>query len=561
MKKITLFFLSACACFFAFPQKFSLNWGDENKVKGFYEMEIVHADKNGVYMLQGRMKSKFYIAVTSYKMVQKLNKFNAGYESDYDTDFKKELKGINFFDMQSLHDRLVLFGNDYEKRDRKHIIYGQEIDKSTGDGLGERKELCSISLDSKKDDVDFAITPLADESGWIVVADITDKENITIQANTFDEELKNTAAVSLSTGFAPQTFDLENVLFTKNKTVLVLGREYVFVEEKKGKKTSKKRVFKQYVVQTYNMSGQKTGAISIDLNGNYVAGGQAVQMKNGDIYLAGMYSKSPARDSVNGVFFYKIDAGSGTVSHSSVKELTKDMISTPGNNKAVDTANDEVSLSASLNVRNIIYNEKNNSLLLITENSKFSQSSYQSTSYDGGRWRYTTYTSFTYQNDDIVVINANLNTNQISKLYTIPKKQYENYTFRVTSADVVRYSPMESFGNRNSSGMPYFSSFSSLLAGDKLVFVLNDAPENKRVKKASDKVTEISDFKDSDAVAISLDLATAEITRKTLYSNYDEPVLMPRFGYVVNNEVYLVSSKRNGMLSKPRLRIGKLSVQ
>ena len=101
--KVTIFAL-VCLAFYLHSsgQTYQVDWGDEMKVKkGSMDMDIVHADKTGVYMVEGRMKMKSYFVIGySVGEVFKFYKFDPNYNVVYDKEYTKELKGLSFNSIQ-----------------------------------------------------------------------------------------------------------------------------------------------------------------------------------------------------------------------------------------------------------------------------------------------------------------------------------------------------------------------------------------------------------------------------------------------------------------------------
>ena len=108
--------------------------------------------------------------------------------------------------------------------------------------------------------------------------------------------------------------------------------------------------------------------------------------------------------------------------------------------------------------------------------------------------------------------------------------------------------------------MPFYSSVTSMLVKNKLIFLFNDHSGNTAAKTSDDRVKSITNFKKSVAYGISLDIATKEVNRKILLSNEDEPVLMPRFGFVSGNEVYMPAMKMK-VMGKTEMKMGKITVR
>jgi hypothetical protein len=90
---------------------------------------------------------------------------------------------------------------------------------------------------------------------------------------------------------------------------------------------------------------------------------------------------------------------------------------------------------------------------------------------------------------------------------------------------------------------------------------MNDHTSNNVNPEYGDRVKTVTNFrKRSNAYGLSVDLATGKITRKVIASNNDETILMPRHGFVVNNEVFMPSWRQHAM-AKTELKFAKITVK
>ena len=579
--KLAICVLACLGFFYSNAQTYKVDWGDEMKIKkGSMDMDIVHADQTGVYMVEGRIKMKSYFVIGySYGEAFKFYKFDPNYNIVYDREYKKELKGLSFNSIQPLNRQLYLFAHDYKKKDKEYVIYGAKIDNATGDLTGDMQELCTFQLDSKKDDLDFVVKPSEDSTLWTIVGDITDDVSSRISVFVFDKNFSKKTSAIINMGFAPGSFDLESVTYTAGNKLLLLGRQYEVTETTVKKKKKTTRTFKKYVLTRYSNTGKKEAEIPLDAGEKYMLSGRLITQSSGDIFLAGFYCNTSKRDMINGVFVYKVDVPNGTVVQSAFQQVTADMMSKPmaddkdqnEESKEVSKANekpteeeDESGFPASFIIRNIIQNPGTNTMLLVAEIYSFNQYSYTSSSYNSMRkqWEYRTRTTFSFTNGDLLVINTDLANNKINKVTVLPKNQVE------TISD---YSGAQSVPNNSNTvgvvsffakggGMPFYSSTTPMLVKSKLIFLFNDHSDNSGVKKPGDKLKTISNFKKSTAYAVSLDINTGEINRSILLSNEDDPVLMPRFGFVSGNEIYMPAMKMK-MMGKTEVKMGKVSVK
>ncbi|MBA2745255.1 MAG: hypothetical protein H0U44_03415, partial [Flavisolibacter sp.] len=212
-------------------------------------------------------------------------------------------------------------------------------------------------------------------------------------------------------------------------------------------------------------------------------------------------------------------------------------------------------------IRGIEFNQQSNTLVILAEISKFREWTSTTSSHSPrGGWTYTTTFNYEFTNSDLIVIKAD-GQGQVAWINTLPKNQVEMIRKSSSAGGGLSFSSSGVTGFfARGGGMPFYSSFSYLLSGEKLVFLINDHPKNIEVLKLGDKVKTINNFNKSVAFAVSLDLNTAKFSRKLLLSNNDEPVLMPRFAYVVGKEFFLPAMKMKA-LGKTQFKIGKVAVK
>src|SRR5215207_5032632 len=149
MKIVLLCLLALALAVVAKAQTYSIQWGEEMKLKkGSMDFEVVNADETGVYVLEGKAKMKSYFVIgatygTSYKLI----KFDKNYNEVYLQEYKKLLKGLNFKSIQFLQKEMYLFADDYIRKEKRYIVYGVRLDRKTGEPLGEMKELGNFILE------------------------------------------------------------------------------------------------------------------------------------------------------------------------------------------------------------------------------------------------------------------------------------------------------------------------------------------------------------------------------------------------------------------------------
>lgn len=215
-------------------------------------------------------------------------------------------------------------------------------------------------------------------------------------------------------------------------------------------------------------------------------------------------------------------------------------------------------------IRSVDINPLDNSIIITSEVSQYRHYSYTNRVYNNATRTYQTTIEHVhiFSNQDILVINADA-TGSIKWLNAIPKSQEE--TIRTSSQGFgFGYSAYGyDYGGffATGGGMPYYSSFSSLVHNNKLVLILNDHISNNIKAKYGDRVKRVYNFKKkSNTYGITIDLVTGALTRKFIFANNTDAILMPRHGYVVGSEL-IVPSWRMHALAKTELKFAKIVVK
>src|ERR1700704_4403199 len=98
MKQWILLLASFCFCLCCFSQRAKVIWGDEFKLhKGSTDLDVVYADKSGVYLQESHLAMKGYFVIgASVRTSATLIKVDKNLSELYRNDFNKELKGKEF---------------------------------------------------------------------------------------------------------------------------------------------------------------------------------------------------------------------------------------------------------------------------------------------------------------------------------------------------------------------------------------------------------------------------------------------------------------------------------
>jgi hypothetical protein len=423
------------------------------------------------------------------------------------------------------------------------------------------------------------MTPINKGSSFLMVSNISNKDRVSLGISVLNKSFKRTESTIIDLSFNPGEYALQDVKLSGNKIVL-LGKQYE--ETQIGKKKRKRWVFKNYVMSVYTMDGVKTKDVTMETADRFVINGRLIEQPEGGLLLAGFYSNTSKKSDLSGFFINKLDVDKGELTLSSYKEINAGMLGqsftdegdeddeTKEDKKQAKKAKDddeEDELPNEFIIRSVDINPVDNSIVITSEVSQYSSYSYTSSNYNASTrsWTYTTYYVHRFTNQDILIINADKNGN-IKWLNAIPKSQREEVrtsgnTSSSWGGSQSWYGSDVSYYFAGAGGMPFYSSYASLLNNNNLVILMNDHTSNNVNAQYGDRVKTVFNFrKRSNAYGVSIDLATGKMTRKFIATNNDETILMPRHAFVVNNELYM-PSWRIRMMAKTRLKFAKITVK
>jgi hypothetical protein len=575
MKKIATIIASIFIASSLFAQSYKVTWGDEIKLKkGTTDIDIIGADGTGMYFTEGRLRMKSYFVIgATYTNAYKLYKLDKNFNPVFDKEYKRELKGYDFHSFQMLENELYMFATDYIKKEKLFKVFAAKIDKNTGDLLGEFMEFGSYQLESKRDDYDMKVSSIQNGKAFLTVANISGKEKVSLGVSVLDKSLKKKENAVINIDIEPGHYSLEDVQLTRNNKIVVLGKEF---EEVQVKKKRKKLIFKQYTMSIYDSKGKKEHDVNMSTGDKFVIGGRLIESPSGELFLGGFYSNAFKKDDLNGFFINKIDADRGELKLSAFKEINTAMLGksfedpsdeddeTRENKKDKQKAKDDDEQEEFPNsfVVKSVDIAADNSIIITSEISQYSYSTYTTSSYNSTTksWNYTTNYIHKFTNRDILVVNADQNGN-IKWINDVPKSQVEEIRTSNSSSSFNHYYTDYSGYFANGGGMPYYSSYAKVLTNNALVLLINDHSSNNVAASYGDKVKTIYNFKKrSTAYGVTIDLATGKMTKKPVAENSSDMILTPRHALVLGNDI-IMPSWRMHSLAKTELKFAKISVK
>ena len=576
MKKFLLLAFISIYCIGLHAQNYRLTWGEEIKLKkGTADLDVISADKTGLFFTEERKKNSISFLGSGTTSSYRLTKLDQNFSEQFDKEYKRELKGLDFHSFDRMGDDIYMFASDYDRKEKAFSVLGAKIDKSSGDLLSDFKELGRYQLESRRDDYDIKMTRILNNRALLMVANISGKDRVSLGVSVLDNNLKTKQNTVINISFDPGLYQLQDVQITNNNKIVVLGK--VYEETQVGKKKKKRLVFKEYALSIFNEKGEKEKDITTDSEDRYILGGKLIQQNSGELLLAGFFCNNAKKAEINGFYINKVDADKGTMVLSSFQDINPEML---GKSFMDDTDDDDETRQSKKDaakakdndededfpnqyiIKSVDINPADNSILITSEISRYQYYSYSSSTYNPTTRTYTTTTTNVHRftNQDIMIINAD-KEGKIKWVNDLPKSQVEEIRTTGSYQGLVGFT--RDYGGYFASrgGMPYHSSFSSMIQNNNLILLFNDHTSNNVNPQYGDKVKTVYNFrKKSNVYGVSIDLATGKMVRKTIVSNSEETILMPRHAFVVNNE-FIVPSWRQHALAKTELKFAKIAVK
>ncbi len=583
MKKALLASVHLLLCSILFAQTANVTWGEEYKLKkGSTNLEVIHSDNSGVYVKESHYAlASYFVVAATFRESATLTKLDKDLNELYTNNFNKELKGKDYEDFFFLKDKLFLLATDYSGKTKTLTLYAAEINKATGELAGDFAEVTNWQKDDKKEKIDFKASYNFDSTKMVLVSTVKGREKNVYEVRQYDEKMKATdKPIVFSNEFDPKTFQVEDVLFTNNSNVVLIGREYEFEEGKK--KKAKFLDFKNYNIRIYDNQGKQVKEINTTINGKWLVSTKVKQIPDKDLVLAAFYSNEKRGKEINGLLLQRINPQTGDVISTSQKDINTSMITTIEDDTADNgdkddedskkekkererlekIQNDEDGFSKYMRFRNFIYTPDKGIVILAEKYNSYTYTTYSYSSGAvgfGGRSTSTTYQ--VYECGDIMMSKIDAAGN-INWLNVLPKQQRE--VIEVGSGSSPSSGISFNFGFSyfySGFNWPFYAGFGTMLGDNNTVnIIFNDSKKNENVLQLGQKVKKISLYGTSQCFDISLNAITGKYTRSILFSNKETPTVMPRLGSVLGKDLYLIG-KQDKLFGKTHIAIAKVTIK
>lgn len=569
MKKnrILLTAFTMLLAFTSFAQNPQLTWGDEFKLKkGSTNLKVIHSDETGVYLEEGHLKLKsYYVIGGSVRTSARLVKLDKKLNEVFNADFDKELKGKEFEQFFVLGKKLFIIGTSYKKN--ALTIYAAEVNKRDGFHSGVWTELKTIYKDDKKDGIDFNLVYSSDSTKMLLVSTVAGKEKSNFSIQEFDQNLRASAKeVIIANEFEKKFFRLEDIVYTPQKRIIVVGRKYEYQDGKK--KKEKFLDFKNYNIRMYDEKGKQLKEFTTTIDGKWINNAGVTHAPGNDVVLAAFYSADKKTKTIDGILVQRIDPLSGEVKSTTERKIDHSQLAATAEDDDEEDDNEsrrerkerealeklmseEEGFSNQMRFRKIHYTPEGG-LLLIAEKYRVFVQMYSRPAPGGG----ITYdTRYVYDSGDLLITNVN-NQNNIEFIKMVPKFQREIYG----GSYIPKGAGHVVSGFFDKGGFPFYSSINSIIKDNSLIIYFNDNPKNESVTQAGQKIKIAYKFNKSHLFALTINLQTGSLTRKFISSNADMATAMPRSGSIVNDDFYLIGMDMK-LMSRTKIAVGKITLK
>ena len=571
MRQLTVLLLSLCLSMFAFSQKPKVQWGDEFKLhKGSTDLDVVYSDNSGVYLQESHFAMKSYFVIgASYRNSSTLVKLDKNLSEIYRNDFNKELRSRQFGQFFMLQDKMLLLAYEFDKHKNVLTLSVAEVDKNTGQLNGDWQMLTEFQKDSKKDDINYRVALNADSTKMVIVSSVEGKSKNTYQVQEFDKNYKPSKPVIISNEFDPKTFELEDVLYSDQKKITMVGRIYRYEDGKK--KKSKFLDFQNYNIRMYDESGMQIAEINTEINGKWLMSTKLVEKKGKDLVLAAFYSNTKKGKTIDGLLLQRIDPETGKVLLTKEKEINNSLLSTVSDATDTDDVDNDKETKAErkereklesikdegegfsryMQFRDIFYTTDNGVLILAEKyhHYYYTTSSYVSSGTGSGHWESRTYSA--YESGDLMICKLDAEGNGMW-MKVLPKDQHE-------SIQVASGGQGISTSYFFSTNMPFYSGYGAIEKNNSLYIFFNDNPKNSGVTQPGQKVKTATRFGKSDCFLLTLNETTGNYSRSVFFSNEEQPTAMPRLGSVTGDMMYIIG-KTDRTLSKTKIAVARIKL-
>lgn len=551
MRRLLIFIIGAITFTNGYSQKADTRYSEKLKLEvGAYGLKIAGADNSKIYFFEKKEKANigafFGGAVSS--IIAKISTFNkATLEFVAERDYKKELKGNEFYDIQYLNDRLFLFCTANARKDKGLIVSGFEIDKQTLAPKSELKEIASFDFDEKIEFPGKSILPSGD-SNHFVIATALNKKIASVGIGIIDLNLNSVAKTILTLPADRESFYLYSIYCTKLQKLIIAGSQSE--ELQVGKKKS--MVFKTAIIQAYDKTGKKLYTITNNKDGNALLTPILKELPGNKLLIAGFYTTDVLSRKFEGVLAKQINLEDGSVISNNYTSFSLEQ---KKGNAATTVALENILADNSYIIKSLNFIQDKRSIIIVAESYSEMASSRMERTVTGVT-KTIERADMYYKN--ILLLDVDVN-GVINWITIVPKNQVE----QVMNSSPARVGNIWHEADYCfATNAAYYGSFKTQFASDRLYLFVNDNAGNTNVVSLPQKAKDLKGAISLRPFLLSCDYKSGVITRKELTDDTDDTVPLFPKGLFMDNSLYFPTRSHTGFdISRFSYKIGKVEIK
>lgn len=547
-------------------QAAKITWGEEFKgTKESYNVMLIYADNTCSFVKESHdvdnpAFEKNHVSKESITLM----KFDASMQKLLEKSYDKELENKLYVTFFFLNGKAFLLASVYDKNTFISTLLAVEIDKNSGELIGDWATLDTQTKDSKLGSVYYKAMYNHDSTKMVLASALFGVEESKYQIRLFGDKLMplNQPIISIK-DFHPRTFVLESLIYTTEGNVVLMGRQYKYQDGKR--QVDDNLELDNYVIRIYSANGTIIKNINADSNAKWVVSAKIQQMPNKDLIFAAFYGDKTEPQQIKGLLIQRINPVTGEIitTHEKILHSYKRKIS-DGKNYVDKRTKEEKELekklkrewetySKDMGIRYFIPTTDNGVVILAEKEYNFKfYSSYTSS---GSNIAYS-YGLQRYEYGDILMIKVNA-VDSIDWMRLLPKDQQENGFSTDRRSFFGSYVSKGFF--ETGSNEPLYSGFGVLVSPAAIHIFFNDNGSNKDVLKIEQSVAKDNDRLASHCFVMKLDPITGEYMRSSLFKNRHVPTAMPRLGLAVDKTFHLLGYELK-LLGKTKLVLAKINI-
>jgi hypothetical protein len=493
--------------------QFKVKWGEELHASVRTSLDdIIGYDGTGIYTIKSKIRS--FGAPSTYTLEHYDNNF--AFIKSLELEFEDDGYECEVSQLLQLNGKLYIFYSYRIKKEKKNILFADEIDKQT---LTLKKKKIKIgeidySGNSHRNSGFFAVRVSRDSSKLLTFYSLPDTKGDpeAFGLHVLDDNLQSIWQKSITLPYKDGLFDFQNFRVDNNGNVYMLGT--VYKEKRKAKRHGNPNY--TYEAFAYTNNGNEVKQYTLSLEDRFITDMQ-IEILNNNLVCAGFYSNKGTY-SIRGTYVMYVDITTKEVKTKSFKEFGIDFITQNMSNRQAKKAkrNDEKGEEPELYEYDLdkLLIGKDGSAMLIGEQ-YYVDVSY-STNYINGRT--VSQTIYHYYYNDIIAVRIDA-AGQIQWAEKIAKQQHTT----------------------NDGG--FYSSYTMAIVNGKICFLFNDDPDNLNYDGKGRP--ENYNARKSIVVLVSLDREGKQ-TKQPVFNTADaEVIVRPKVcEQISNHELILFGQKR-----------------